>query len=72
MGPRRLDVSVWLKQGIINRHAVIAPVFVDLIAFSVRLLLLLVIPPPQLSIRDEFSYLLAAHTFSRGRLANPI
>jgi hypothetical protein len=33
--------------------------------------LLLYIPLPQPSIQDEFSNLLAAQTFSHGRLANP-
>jgi hypothetical protein len=57
-----------LKRGItqLKRHAVFASIFVGMIALGLRLLLLTVIPPPRPAGPDEFSYLLAADTFSHG------
>ncbi len=49
----------------------LASIFVGVVALSLRLLLLLVIPRPEPSLDDEFSYLLASNTFSHGRLTNP-
>jgi hypothetical protein len=68
--------SAWFQRiekvfGAIARHRKASVLICGLAALLLRLAVLPVLPIPQPSIHDEFSYILAGDTFAHARLANP-
>ena len=57
--------------GRLARHQLVSVLVVGSVAFIISAALSLKGPMPEPRIHDEFSYLLAADTFSRGRVTNP-